>query len=72
MKLSPYFTSAISGEKEDQVLTNEQIEKIRSRTVDKLFGNHDMLIFLTVKPISNFWEKEGLSVDQSTNLKLGQ
>ena len=72
IKLSGYFTRAISEVKEDQVLTNRQIEKIRSRTADKLFGSHHMLIFLAVKPVSNFWEKEGLRVDQSTNLKLGQ
>ena len=52
------------------MLTNQQIEKICPRIVDKLFGSHHMVIFLTVKPISNFWEKEGSNVDQSTNLKL--
>ena len=54
--------------------TNQQIEKIRSKTVEKLFGSHHkILVFLlTVKTQKQFLEKEGSSVDQSRNLKLGQ
>ena len=35
IKFLVYFNRAILGKNDDQVLTNQQIEKIRSRTVKK-------------------------------------
>ena len=37
-------------------------QKIRSRTVEKLFGSHHMIIFLNVKPINNFFRRKGSSL----------
>ena len=40
MKFKSYFNITIYRKKRDQVSTNQQIEKIRSRTVSITFGPH--------------------------------
>ena len=40
--------------------TNQQIEKIRSRTVEKLFGSHHKIFILTLKTHKQFLGKRGI------------
>ena len=42
------------------MLTNQQIEKIRSRTVEKLFGSHHKIFIFTVKTHKQFLGKRGV------------
>ena len=40
--------------------TNQQIKKIRSRTVEKLFGSHHKIFTLTIKTHKQFLRKRGI------------